>query len=79
MKVFHYSDTGYILLGEIIERRSGNAYGPALRNLLRYEDLGFDAALEHLHNGLTAVASSEDAAEGIAAFLEKRRPEWRGR
>ena len=42
-------------------------------------DMDFDAALELLHGGLTAVASTEDAAEGVAAFLEKRRPEWRGR
>jgi len=43
------------------------------------EDLDFDTALAHLHVGLTSVASTEDAAEGVAAFLEKRRPEWRGR
>lgn len=43
------------------------------------EDLDFDAALDHLHVGLTAVASTEDAAEGVAAFLEKRHPRWRGR
>jgi enoyl-CoA hydratase len=43
------------------------------------EDLGFDAALDHLHNGLTATAMTEDAAEGVAAFLQKRAPEWRGR
>ncbi len=42
-------------------------------------DMDFDAALEHLQNGLTAVALTEDAAEGIAAFLDKRQPEWRGR
>ncbi len=42
-------------------------------------DMDFDAALEHLQNGLTAVAMTEDAAEGIAAFMEKRRPDWRGR
>lgn len=43
------------------------------------EDLDFDSALEQLHLGLTAVAATEDAAEGVAAFLDKRRPEWRGR
>ena len=43
------------------------------------EDLGFDAALDHLQNGLTAVAMTEDAAEGVAAFMEKRDPRWRGR
>ncbi len=42
-------------------------------------DMDFDAALEHLQTGLTAVALTEDAAEGIAAFLQKRPPEWRGR
>lgn len=43
------------------------------------QDLGFDAALGYLHGGLTAVASTEDAAEGVQAFLDKRRPQWRGR
>lgn len=46
-----------------------------------YASLGmpFDAALDHLQIGLTAAALTEDAAEGIAAFLGKRRPEWEGR
>jgi enoyl-CoA hydratase/carnithine racemase len=42
-------------------------------------DMDFDAALEHLQNGLTAVSLTEDAAEGIAAFIQKRPPEWKGR
>ena len=40
-------------------------------------DLDFDAALDRLSTGLTAVAMSEDAREGIAAFLEKREPRWK--
>jgi enoyl-CoA hydratase/carnithine racemase len=28
---------------------------------------------------LSLTAQTEDAAEGIAAFLEKRAPRWRGR
>ena len=43
------------------------------------EDMDLDTALDHLHVGLTAVASTEDAQEGVTAFLDKRDPRWRGR
>ncbi len=40
---FAYSDTGYIVLGDIIERVTGTTLGAALRELLDYERLGLDA------------------------------------
>jgi enoyl-CoA hydratase/carnithine racemase len=43
------------------------------------EDMDLDSALDHLQAGLTAVGATEDAAEGVAAFVEKRDPAWRGR
>lgn len=43
------------------------------------EDMPLDVALDYLHTGLTAVSMTQDAAEGVAAFSEKRKPEWRGR
>jgi enoyl-CoA hydratase/carnithine racemase len=39
-------------------------------------DLGVDAALDRLQLGLTEIAMTEDAKEGITAFLEKRDPQW---
>lgn len=43
------------------------------------EGMDIDTALDYLHIGLTAVSFTEDAAEGVAAFIEKRPAEWRGR
>jgi len=42
-------------------------------------DLKAEDALRLLHPLLTITAATEDAAEGIAAFAEKRPPVWKGR
>jgi D-alanyl-D-alanine carboxypeptidase len=41
-KQHHYSDTGYILLGEIVERVSGESLGAAVRRLVGFRRLGLD-------------------------------------
>ena len=43
------------------------------------QDMHFDDALEFLKSQLTLNVLTEDVAEGIAAFLEKRDPVWKGR
>ena len=43
------------------------------------QDMHFDDALEFLKSQLTLNVLTEDVAEGIAAFLEKRDPGWKGR
>ncbi len=47
--------------------------------LSRTLDQPFDDALEFLRTQLTLALTTEDAAEGITAFFEKRDPVWRGR
>ena len=42
-------------------------------------DQSADDALRLLHPMLTVTSNTEDAAEGIAAFAEKRAPVWKGR
>jgi D-alanyl-D-alanine carboxypeptidase len=39
-ELYSYSDTGYILLGEIIERKTGQGLATAVRSLLRFQKLG---------------------------------------
>jgi enoyl-CoA hydratase/carnithine racemase len=43
------------------------------------EGMPLDDALNHLSEKLLEVASTEDAREGITAFIEKRSPVFRGR
>ncbi len=42
-------------------------------------DMAAPEALTHLHAMLTLTNQTDDSAEGIAAFLEKRPPQWTGR
>jgi len=60
------------------------AHSPAVRRmglhaLAAVDGLPLDAALEHMHAMLTLNLLTEDAAEGIAAFLARRPPVWKGR
>ena len=43
------------------------------------DGMDIDTALDHLHIGLTATSLTDDAREGVQAFLDKRDPEWTGR
>lgn len=55
--VHHYSDTGYILLGEILERVTGQGLAPALRQLLGLDQLGLTSTwLETLEPPPAGVA-----------------------
>ena len=40
---YTYSDSGYVLLGTLVEKWAGKKLGPAVRDLLRYERLGLKA------------------------------------
>lgn len=42
-------------------------------------EAGFDTALDLLQAGLTEISMTDDAAEGVAAFRDKRDPDWTGR
>ena len=49
------------------------------RSFYRSEDLGFSDGVDYLAGMLTVCLESEDALEGVTAFLQKRAPEWKGR
>jgi enoyl-CoA hydratase/carnithine racemase len=59
-------------------------FSPAILRLGKHafyaqSDLPFASAIDYLHSQLTLNTLSEDAAEGIAAFFQKREPQWSGK
>src|SRR5207247_4100856 len=44
----------------------------------RAQDMAFKEAVDYLTEMLTVHLGSEDVVEGVAAFIEKRAPKWKG-
>ena len=42
-------------------------------------ETGLDSGLDFERKALYLAFASEDAREGLSAFVEKRRPEWKSR
>jgi 3-hydroxypropionyl-coenzyme A dehydratase len=47
--------------------------------MYRQQDMAIDDALEFLRSQLSLTLTTEDIVEGVAAFFEKRDPQWKGR
>jgi enoyl-CoA hydratase/carnithine racemase len=66
-------------LAQRIARRPPIATRLAKQAVLAAEETGLSAGLEHERRLYELAMATEDRVEGMAAFLEKRRPQFRGR
>jgi enoyl-CoA hydratase/carnithine racemase len=66
-------------LTDMIASKSPSTIRLGLRALRDTEDLGLDEKLPILQSRLGECLATDDAREGLMAFLEKREPRWTGR
>jgi enoyl-CoA hydratase/carnithine racemase len=66
-------------LANEIADRSPATVRLGLQAFYRAQDMELEPQLRYLEGELGRVLALEDAAEGIAAFLGKRKPVWRGK
>jgi enoyl-CoA hydratase/carnithine racemase len=66
-------------LAEVVARRPPIAARLAKQAVLAAEETTMTAGLEHERRLYELAMATEDRVEGMTAFIEKRRPEFRGR
>jgi enoyl-CoA hydratase/carnithine racemase len=64
---------------DAIASKSATTVRLGLRALAAQDDLDLERALPLLRERLAEVLATDDAREGLMAFLEKRPPKWTGR
>jgi len=62
-----------------LARKSPLALQLSKKALNGMADLEYHKAFDYMNEAFARLCSTEDADEGVAAFLEKRQPEWKGR
>ena len=62
-----------------LERKSPIVMRLGRDSFYRIQDMEFRAALDYLQSQLSLVTLTEDTKEGVAAFFQKREPEFKGR
>jgi enoyl-CoA hydratase/carnithine racemase len=68
-----------LALATDIASRSPSTLALGLHAFYRAQDMEYEPQLRYLQGELTRVLATEDAMEGITAFIGKRAPVWRGR
>lgn len=66
-------------LAEAIASKSPAVIAMGKRAFHRIADQDYEDALAFMHGQLSLNLLSEDAMEGVAAFLQRREPQWKGR
>ena len=66
-------------LAQTIASRSSAVVALGKKAFYAVSDMNFDESLKYLHSQLTLNLLTEDAAEGVSAFIGRRKPEWKGR
>ncbi len=62
-----------------LSEKSSSVYGLGLDSVRVSSDLPYPQALEYLCEMATIIRNTDDCQEGAKAFLEKRKPKWKGR
>jgi enoyl-CoA hydratase/carnithine racemase len=71
-------DTAVTELSDALVKKSPLTMALGLRAFAKQEDMSLEQALPYLRGCLGEVLATNDAREGLMAFLEKRHPQWTG-